>query len=481
MIESIAVISMVASIFIQALHVFYAAGYGRYARKIFSNSTNTLSISDPYISIAIPIKNEDPEILERTLMACALIEWDKKKLEVLVISDDPESARPGIQRVVDRVSSLTGLDVRVIYRDSPIDGRIGALNLASKVARGDAILFLDVDTKPSPGLVRRAVELINSGCDAVVFRWKGYYYYNTRLAKALSTAMEFIVGSLYRGRAGHGFRIIPLGSGTMYRKEVIARAGYWDNNIIQDDYWMGIKLSRVGANVCYCDDEYVEVLVTSTYRAFKIQQMRWSFGAVQAVRRGLAHIVRSSISFAQKVELALYGLQYTPTIAIAFSIYSYPILLTLHSGRDPLLGVLLIFLLWIAVSMAYIAVYIAMISKRQGLSVIEALKRLGASSAVTASLAPHIAINQLGALVIDRYLYPITPKGARELTTSGITRSEAPEILAILVLLLGVAISILRGYVLSLLWLSILLLPFIYTVALIIYNNTIYDRKPQKL
>lgn len=107
MIESIAVISMVASIFIQALHVFYAAGYGRYARKIFSNSTNTLSISDPYISIAIPIKNEDPEILERTLMACALIEWDKKKLEVLVISDDPESARPGIQRVVDRVSSLS--------------------------------------------------------------------------------------------------------------------------------------------------------------------------------------------------------------------------------------------------------------------------------------------------------------------------------------------------------------------------------------
>ncbi len=463
--------SMIASIFIQALHIFYSAGYEKYAKKININSSRSLSAASKHVSIVIPIKNEEPKILERTLRSCAALEWDKEKLEILVISDDPIERRSEIQGVADEVASIYGIDIKVIYRDPPLNGRIGALNLASRIARGDAVLFLDVDTQPSPGLVRRAVDLIEHGCDAVVFRWRGYYYYNTRLAKALSTAMEFIVGSLYRGRAGHRFRVIPLGSGTIYRKDVIARAGYWDNNIVQDDYWMGIKLSRIGANICYCDDEYVEVLVTSTYRAFKIQQTRWSFGAVQAVRRGLAHIARSPVPLVQKIELALYGLQYTPTIAIAFSLYAYPVLLVLHGGADPLLKVIAIFLLWIAVSIAYVVTYLAMISKRQAISIQEALKRLGTSSVVTASLAPHIAVNQLSALVINRYLYPVTPKGARELLTRGFTVSELPEVLATLLLILGIAISISRGYILSLLWLSILLSPFIYTLILIIYDS----------
>lgn len=482
MIEFIAAASMIASIFIQALHIFYSAGYDRYAGKILSNSSRSLNMSTaPYISIAIPIKNEDPEILEKTLRSCASIEWDREKLEIIVISDDPIEKRPEIQEVIDRVSSLTGLEIKAIYRDSPTNGRIGALNLASRVAIGDAILFLDVDTRPSPGLIRRAVEMINNGCDAVVFRWRGYYHYDTRLARALSTAMEFIVGSLYRGRAGHGFRVVPLGSGTIYKKEILAMVGYWDSNIIQDDYWMGIKLSRVGANVCYCDDEHVEVLVTSTYRALKIQQMRWSFGAVQAVRKGLTHIARSRVPVVHRVELALYGLQYTPTIAIAFSLYSYPILMIFYNGADPLLNIAHVFILWIAVSIAYIATYVRMISKRQGLSVHEALKRLGTSSAATASLAPHIAINQLGALIIDRYLYPVTPKGSRELSMRGVTVSEAPEIAAVLVLLIGIVVSIARGYILSLLWLSILLSSFIYTLIIIIYGSCGDARNTQKL
>lgn len=471
LIEFIAAVSMVASIFIQALHIFYSTGYDRYVKKISRIVVKPANTASPHVSIAIPIKNEDPEILENTLMSCASIEWDKEKLEILVISDDPPEKRAEIQRVVDKVSLLTSINVKAIYRDAPQHGRIGALNLASKIAEGDVILFLDVDTRPSPGLLKKAVELISRGCDAVVFRWKGYYYYSTRLAKALSTAMEFIVGALYRGRAGYGFYVVPLGSGTIYKKEVLARAGYWDNNIIQDDYWMGIKLSREGASVCYCDDEYVEVLVTSTYRAFKIQQTRWSFGAVQAVRKGLSYITRSRVSLIQKIELILYGLQYTPTIAIAFSLYAYPILMLLHRGEDPILRIMSIFLLWIGVSAAYIAAYVAMISKRQGLSVSEAVKRLGTSSAATASLAPHIAVNQLAALIIDRYIYPVTPKGAKELSIGGVTVSESPEILAICVLLLGIIISVSRGYLLSLLWLSILISSFIYTLIIVVRDS----------
>jgi cellulose synthase/poly-beta-1,6-N-acetylglucosamine synthase-like glycosyltransferase len=471
LIELVAAISLIASVFIQSLHIFYVSGYGLYRPYGFSSNSSRIGGYDvEYVTIAIPIKNEDPEVLRGTLDVCTKINWDAKRFEIIVVSDDPPDRRTKIQEIADHYISM-GYSVRIIYRDNPQDGRVGALNLAVREAMGDIILFLDVDTRPSSGVIRRAVELINMGCDAVVFRWRGYYYYETRLAKALSTAMEFIVSALYRGRSGYGFHIVPLGSGTVYRKSLIEEIGLWDNNIVQDDYWMGIKLSRLGANICYCDDEHVDVMTTSTYRAFKIQQTRWSFGAIQAIRRGMGIIIRSKIHAIKKLELVIYGLQYTPTIMIAISSYLYPLLLPLHSGGDPLLSIIGIFIAWIIVSATYIVVYAIITSRRQGISALEAIKRLGTSSAATASLALHIAINQVRALFRDRYSYMITPKGSRENSGASLGLSEAPEIAAIIAILIGIAISIIKGYELTLLWLMILIAPYMYTIGIILIDG----------
>ena len=469
MIEIVAAISLIASASIQALHIFYSLGYNRYSFLFYTKhrygSDDILGFA-PYITITIPVKNEDPYILRQTLESCLKIEWPRDRIEILVISDDPMERREEIRKAVEDLQSY-GNNVKLIFRDKPGNGRVGALNLAVREARGDILLLLDVDTKPSPGIARKAVEMISGGCDAVVFRWRGYHTFDTRLARALSTAMEFIVGSLYRGRAGIGCHLVPLGSGTAYRRNTIIEVGSWDSGIVQDDYWMGIKLFEKGLRICYCDDEYVKVLVTSTYRAFKIQQCRWSFGAVQAIRKGMGKIISSRAPFWKKIELVIYGLQYTPTIAIAISTYIYPTLLIFHKGIDPLEGILYIFISWLAISIIYIIRYIRMAMKRQDLHLIEAIKRLGTSSAATSSLSFHIAINQIQGMLLDKYRYTITPKGSKERLYGGIGLLETPEILSIVALTIGIAISIIRSYILSTIWLLLLLSGYIYTLLII--------------
>jgi len=468
LIEAIAAMSLIASAFIQALHLFYASGYKSYATAVHKvNVARYLDAGNiPYISIAIPTKDEDPYILRSTLEACLRIEWPRDRIEILVVSDDPEERRGEIARALENLPGY-GDTVKLIFRDRPVGRRVGALNTAAQAAVGDILLFLDVDTRPSPGIAQMAVEMIMGGCDAVVFRWKGYYTTPTRLAKALSTAMEFVVGALYRGRSGLGYHIVPLGSGTAYRRDVILRVGGWDNGIVQDDYWMGLKLFREGRRICYCDEEYIEVMVTSTYRAFKIQQSRWSFGAVQAIRKGMGMIRGARAPIWSKVELALYGLQYTPTIAIAFSSYIYPSFLIFHSGPDPLSRIPFIFALWLAVSAIYIVVYIRIVVERLGLSYIEVVKRLGTSSAATSALSFHIAVGQISGLLLDKYSYSITPKGSNETRLNGIGVQETPEIVASLVLLAGFAVSLIRGYILSAAWLSLLALSYLYTLTAI--------------
>ncbi|MEM4971263.1 MAG: glycosyltransferase family 2 protein [Sulfolobales archaeon] len=469
MIEVIAAASLIASAFIQALHIFYSLGYSRYNHfKYRYNNSDTISNSNPYpyITIAIPIKNEDPNILRETLESCLKIEWPRDRIEILVISDDPVERREEIRKAVEDLRGH-GNAIKLIFRDKPDGGRIGALNLAIKEARGDILLLLDVDTKPSQGIVRRAVDMISGGCDAVVFRWRGHYTFDTRLARALSTAMEFIVGSLYRGRAGIGCHLVPLGSGTAYKRSALIDVGGWDSGIVQDDYWMGIKLFERGLRICYCDEEYVEVLVTSTYRAFKIQQCRWSFGAVQAIRKGIGKIRASKAPLWKKLELMIYGLQYIPTIAIAISTYIYPILLIFHIGPDPLESIPHIFILWLIISIIYIVRYIEIVMKRQNLQLIEAIKRLGTSSAATSSLSLHIAINQIQGMLLSKYRYTITPKGSKERLYNGIGLSEMPEILSIVALSTGIAISIIKGYILSTIWLVLLISGYIYTLLVI--------------
>jgi cellulose synthase/poly-beta-1,6-N-acetylglucosamine synthase-like glycosyltransferase len=470
LIEIVAAISLIASTFIQALHVFYSLGYTAYESLTYTRrgvASNNSFYSSRYISIIIAVKDEDPWILRRTLESCLAIQWPRDRVEILVVSDDPVERREELRKAVKDLQSGNEA-LKLIFREKPGGGGGQALNLAIKEAKGDIVLLLDVDTKPSPGMVRKAVEMINTGCDAVVFRWRGYYAYSSRLAKALSTAMEFIVGSLYRGRSGLGYQVIPLGSGTAYRKDVILKVGGWDIGIVQDDYWMGIKLFGSGRRVCYCDDEHVDVMVTSTYKAFKIQQSRWSFGAVQAIKKGIKIISGSRAPLWKKVELVVYGLQYIPTIAIALSIYIYPILLIFHRGSDPIESILYIFALWLLVSMIYIVRYIQIVIKRQDLRLLEAIKRLGTSSAATSALSFHIAFSQIQGILFNKYRYVITPKGSREIQLKRADLSEIPEILSMIILTIGVVLSLARGYLLSTTWLALLLSAYIYTLLVII-------------
>jgi hypothetical protein len=108
-----------------------------------------------------------------------------------------------------------------------------------------------------------------------------------------------------------------------------------------------------------------------------------------------------------------------------------------------------------------------MAMKRQDLHLIEAIKRLGTSSAATSSLSFHIAINQIQGMLLDKYRYTITPKGSKERLYSGIGLSETPEILSIVALSIGIAISIIRSYILSTIWLLLLLSGYIYTLLII--------------
>ena len=469
--ESLIASVLISSIFIQSLHIFYGLGA---LRALLHNNDKNRNIEDFYrkdlpktrVSVIIPMKNEDLEILRRSLEHISKMLWDKEYFEIIILSDDPSDRWRSIEETVEEVSKKYMTKISVIFRDKPIGGRNGAINEAISRSSGDLIAIFDVDSMPEPDfLINTYKKMYRDDCHAVIGRWRGYSYYRTRIGKALINMTDFIETLLLRGREKLGFYIVPLGSGTLYKREVFNKIGFLEFDIIQDDYWTGLKMFSKDLKTCYEDNAIVYVMVPSTYEAFKIQQSRWAYGAVQAGVRGIRLIKSSTYSLAKKIELLIYAFQYIPTIFIAYATPIYILSYVIYSPKtDPLINIWHILWLWILVSALYVIMYLFVMKLRGRTDLVEIIKSLGTSSALTSALSPIIAYNQLRAFLRKkRYSYKITPKGSLEKNIHKLADYKI-EIIYMLILLLGTILSILRSHVFSLLVLSVMLSGYIYVL-----------------
>ncbi len=476
-------ISIASYMVIQITHIAYSIGFWRYGGGGSGYIPDRyadidLNSVDATASIIIPVRNEPPYILERTLRELSRIVWRRDRLEVIIVSDDSdEDLRRDLRRLVSKAGEEFGLNIDIVFRSRPVAGRAGAINEGIRRSSGGIIFIIDVDSIPSPRALFEAYRYIERyNCSCVVLRWVGYYELATRLASALSTIMSYIVSILYRGRSGLGLKVIPLGSGTIYRRSVFDKVGMWDHDVVQDDYWMGIKMITRGLKTCYIDHEHVRVLVPSTYPAFKIQQSRWAYGSIQALRKGFRMIVGSRfISSVDKADLILYGLHYLPTVVSIATLIVYPLaLIAVYHGfidvsRDPMQAIVPVFLSWIALSALYTVNYIKIIHHRDpSESLYRVIKRIGTASAVTLASSIEVSMNFIQGLFSDRYRYSITPKGVKEEMWGLLDkiRSVMLEAAAGSILAYGIYVALTQGFTVSALWLLANAASIVYTVAI---------------
>ncbi|MEM4484785.1 MAG: glycosyltransferase family 2 protein [Sulfolobales archaeon] len=438
---------------VQIIHTFYAIGFLRVYRKNMGIAGVEEKNNDTFpkirASVIIPEKDEDLDILKRSIESSARLKWDREFLEIILVADDSRDRRTLIEDLVDMISRDTKTKIITIYREKPAGGRNGAINEAIARSSGEIIAIVDADTTLSQDFLLRAYEkMISEKCDAVVGRWIGRSYFRSRIGYALTASTTFIQTLLYYGRSSWGFYIVPLGSGTVFRREIFSNIGPIDHDIVQDDYWIGIKMFRSGLKTCYEDNALVEVLVPSTYTAFKVQQSRWAYGAMQAVLRGFKLIIRARDSIVRKLELILYALQYIPALVLLIiTPLFYLSYAVIRPSEDPVLQVSSLLYLWIASSILYVAFYIAILKIRAGAPILRSLKWLGTSSATSSVLTPVLGLSQLKALANPkRYRYKVTPKGDSEKMRTRI-KDLIPEILFSLVVFIGFTASIVLHHI----------------------------------
>ena len=235
------------------------------------------------VSIHVAICKEPPEMVRRTLAALAALDYPD--FEVIVV--DNNTPDPAMWKPVEAYCRTLGERFRFIHRDTLPGFKAGALNLAlaETAPRAEIIAVIDSDyvvnsnwladltphfANPEIGLVQApqdysdmAESRFKSCCH---WEYKGFFH----------------IGMVRRNEAD---AIIQHGTMTMVRRTALREAGGWAEWCITEDAELGLQLASLGWKSAYTAQSYGRGVMPDTMRAYKMQRLRWAYGAIQILKR----------------------------------------------------------------------------------------------------------------------------------------------------------------------------------------------------
>lgn len=455
------VLLITPSITIMFIHsIMYFLGKERRKKEEKREGVDTLNSG---VSIVVPVKNE-PEhiILELIKNLSEKLSKLSREYEVLVICDDPPEIALRLKKASEEYASKLGLsNFEFVVRTEGPKGRAAALNYGVLNSKHDLIFFLDADSRLREDTLPKLISCVESGYEACVARWTGYSYKKTKLGVSLTYSVKYVVDTLYRGRHNLNLIVFPLGTGTLYRKDTLLKAGLWESNIIQDDMYMGTKLHGMGYTVGYSDDALLEVSVPSSFKAFTVQQARWAFGAIETLKKGYVRYVvkkRRELGLLRVIEGALFLLQYMPLASLSLSLIMIPLLSILT--RDDIMHMNLYFLTAFSLmTLIYgLSLYDSLVELK--LPKLRILRSMGSLAAFTTSMSPYILVHTVKALINNRISYVVTPKGEKE----NVLGRDKNLIVFAVYLSVVLSYNVILGNYLTSVWVGVFLAGVLYTL-----------------
>jgi len=358
---------MIADLFLVLASVYHLLG-SLYAYGALRYKEGRAKSWNGGLTVHIPAYKEDIDVLKRTIKNIK----DKLNPKRIIIVTDPESFSK-VKKTFPYALVITGAE----------KGKAHALNKALELTDTEKVIVFDADSYPEG-------ELVISCSPASASLWKGYPS-EGRWSEALSSLTTIASIVLMKGRKAFGFRILPPGSGVTLDTDLIKRIK-WDEEVKAEDLELGVRLAKLDVDV-ELNEGFVLVESPPGYFELKRQQRRWTYGAIQALKR-------LRIKKMKDLELIAYLTQYSSTWLPLLALVTSPI------GLSPYSLALYYF------SVALQAMITKRVEKVYGIKV--TLGDSARSSAAGLAMSISLLEAQLRALMNRKLEWRVTPKGGRK-------------------------------------------------------------------
>ncbi len=343
----------------------------------------------PTVSIHLPICNEPPEMVLRTLQDLSRLDYPD--FEVVVV--DNNTADPALWGPVAEACRALGPRFRFHHLGDWPGYKAGALNRALRLTRPDAeiVALIDSDYRVERDWLTRLVPLFEDPEIALVQAPQDYRDNDGSAFKDFcfwEYAGFFHLGMVQRNERD---AIIQHGTMVLLRRQAVEEAGGWAEWCICEDAELGFRLAARGYQSAYVPQSYGRGLLPDSFAAYKQQRFRWAYGAMQILKRhwrALLPWADGPLGFGQKYHYFAGWLPWIADglhLAVTFLVLFWTVgLLAFPATFDyPLnlfTGALLAFLLFKLVKLLWL--YTARIGCGFGSSLGAALAGLGLSHSV---------------------------------------------------------------------------------------------------
>lgn len=230
----------------------------------------------PGVSVIIPAYKSEKTI-EQTLKTLKEMSYPKKEIIVVNDSDDktPQIARKYGAKVIQNKKRM---------------GKSVSLDMATKKAKHDLLLFVDSDTTVEKGLLNKLVPWFYKPKVGVVMpTFEGR---NKRGTAKMVAIENIFTHSHLRTHLYFDSLISFRGCCFAMRKNVIKKMGWWGKSITEDND-MGAKVAKSGHRIIWEPNAIVKTNEPETREELKKQKKRWGFGSIYTFFRHRWYYMKS--------------------------------------------------------------------------------------------------------------------------------------------------------------------------------------------
>jgi len=253
----------------------------------------------PKVSVHIPVYN-DPVVVE-CVKKCLKFDYPKDKYEIIVIDDSTDGKTTKLLKDLRKKDK----GFRILRRASRRGFKAGALNDATKISKGGLIVVFDSDYRPEKDFLKKTVQpfLQDRKIAFVQTRWDYLNPTKNRISRLAMTSYSAFHQCSMPVKEKIGTAIF-CGTGGVVRKDVLRKAGGWNEHNIGEDIDLTIRILKKGHRQAYLPYVRVKGEVPETLRAFIRQQQRWAYGTTKALRDYLGGVISSKeLTRMQKLDM----------------------------------------------------------------------------------------------------------------------------------------------------------------------------------
>ena len=260
----------------------------------------------PVVTVQLPVYNER-YVVERLVEAVCSLDWPKERREIQLLDDSTDDTVELSRRIVERKRE-EGYRIELLHRRIRTGYKAGALREGLAVAEGEFVAIFDADFIPGPSFLRDTVPHLITAPDVgmVQARWEHLnsdYSLLTRI-QAMALDAHFAMEQQVRNRA----RLFINFNGTagVWRKACIIDAGDWHSDTLTEDLDLSYRAQLRGWRFLYLNRVSVPAELPAEVNGLKLQQFRWTKGAIETAKKHLWRLWRSDQPLAVKLHATIH-------------------------------------------------------------------------------------------------------------------------------------------------------------------------------